>query len=148
MCLLVGQFCQCFKSHVINVDPMSTTTNSNTTLSEYINYSTYMLWLFYSPQILYSLQKIIMKHGDKLQFVKHIFFLDSIKHNTFYCALYFYRTTRFIIDFFILLDLSIHMAAFSNFKVPKVCNFKGEKSFSFKCRISRELLKSIYKQNN
>jgi hypothetical protein len=93
MCLLVGQFCQCFKSHVINVDPMSTTTNSNTTLSEYINYSTYMLWLFYSPQILYSLQKIIMKHGDKLQFVKHIFFLDSIKHNTFYCALYFYRTT-------------------------------------------------------
>lgn len=38
------------------------------------------------------------------------------------------------------------MAAFSNLKVPKVCNFKGEKSFSFRCHIPRELLKSIYKQ--
>lgn len=39
------------------------------------------------------------------------------------------------------------MAAFSNLKVPKVCNFKGEKkSFFFRCHIPRELLKSIYKQ--
>lgn len=35
------------------------------------------------------------------------------------------------------------MAAFSNLKVPKVCNFKSEKSFSFRCHILRELLKSI-----
>lgn len=38
------------------------------------------------------------------------------------------------------------MAAFSNLKVPKVCHFKGEKSFSFRCHIPRKLLKSIYKQ--
>lgn len=40
------------------------------------------------------------------------------------------------------------MAAFSNLKVPKVCNFKGEKSFSFRCHIPRELLKSIYINKN
>lgn len=38
------------------------------------------------------------------------------------------------------------MAAFSNLEVPKVCNFKGENHFPLD--IPRELLKSIYKQNN
>lgn len=40
------------------------------------------------------------------------------------------------------------MATFSNLKVPKVRTLKGEKSFFFRCHISRELLKSIYINKN
>lgn len=74
---------------------------------------------FYSP-----LQK--KKHVDKTVIFHNTFSPNlSIKHKTcFFCTLYFYRTTRFVIDFFILLDLSIYMAAFSNLKV-------SSKSMSF-----------------